>query len=62
MPSQARSVEQQRAEKTTKNQSIFSLDYATWEKLIKAFDIEEPMIPHRDEEQPVAVTGNGWYA
>ncbi|GIZ45248.1 hypothetical protein CKM354_000842600 [Cercospora kikuchii] len=61
-PTVARTVEQQRIDKTTKNQSVFSLDYATWEKLIKAFDITEPMISHRSEDQPTQVTGNGWYA
>ncbi|KAI5362409.1 putative nse4/EID Nse3/MAGE-binding protein [Septoria linicola] len=61
-PLKPRSVEEQRIQKTTKNQSVFSLDYATWQQLIEAFDIKEPMIPHRNEDQPTQVTGNGWYA
>lgn len=45
-----------------KKQSIFSLDYATWQKLVQAFDITEPMIPHREEVQPTQVGSRGWYA
>ncbi|KXT08089.1 hypothetical protein AC579_1469 [Pseudocercospora musae] len=57
-----RELEQQRAEKTVKNQSVFSIDYSTWQNLIKAFDITQPLIPHRDDEQPTQVGSRGWYA
>jgi hypothetical protein len=42
-----------------KHQAVFSLDYETWEKLIEAFEIREPMIPHRGEE-PGTQVGGGW--
>ncbi|KAK8238623.1 Nse4 C-terminal-domain-containing protein [Phyllosticta capitalensis] len=43
-----------------KYQAIFTLDVPTWRKLIRGFDIREPLIPHRQEEQP-ARTVRGWY-
>jgi len=55
------SAEEQRASRARKHQAVFSLDYGTWQDLIKAFDITEPMIPHRQDEQPVQVGSRGWY-
>ncbi|KAK4541370.1 hypothetical protein LTR36_008128 [Oleoguttula mirabilis] len=61
-PAQATSLEEQRDAKTRKHQAVLAIDYATWEELVKAFDIREPMIPHRDDEQPTQVGERGWYA
>lgn len=44
-----------------KHQAVFSLDYGTWEKLVEAFDVTEPMIPHRDETEGQVVGDRGWY-
>jgi len=58
-------LEEQRQKKTSKHQAIFSLDYATWQSLIEAFDIKEPLIPHRQDEaglaEQVANGQRGWY-
>ncbi|KAF2648253.1 Nse4-domain-containing protein [Lophiostoma macrostomum CBS 122681] len=43
-----------------KHQAVFSLDWPTWKKLIKAFDIKEPLIPHRAVEES-NVNAGGWY-
>jgi hypothetical protein len=37
-----------------------SLDYGTWRKLVKAFRITEPLIPHRVEGGTQVVVG-AWY-
>lgn len=42
-----------------KHQAVFSLDYRTWLDLIEAFDITEPMIPHRGEDTASQLVG-GW--
>lgn len=55
-------VNEKRANNITRHQAVFSIDYATWQALIKAFDIKEPMIPHRDETEQVQVGSRGWYA
>jgi hypothetical protein len=44
-----------------KRQAVFSLDHATWETLIKAFDIKEPLIPHRAPEE-TNIGAGGWYS
>ena len=44
-----------------KHQAIFSLDMETWEELVEAFEIKEPMIPHRVESAPRALGARGWY-
>ncbi|KAJ0415076.1 Nse4 C-terminal-domain-containing protein [Aspergillus carlsbadensis] len=43
-----------------KRQSVFSLDFDTWRALIDAYDIENCIIPERQEEQHD--TGRGWYS
>ena len=57
----ATTLEQQREARTKKHQAVFAIDYATWEQLIEAFDIREPMIPHREEEQHTQMGARGWY-
>jgi hypothetical protein len=34
----------------------------TWKELIEAFEIKQPMIRHREEEEYSNVGRNGWYA
>jgi len=33
-----------------------------WEQLIDLFDIKEPMIQHREEDEQYNVGKRGWYA
>ncbi|OAF99449.1 Nse4-domain-containing protein [Paraphaeosphaeria sporulosa] len=44
-----------------RRQAVFSIDYATWRTLIEAFDIKEPLIPHRAPEQ-TNIGASGWYS
>ncbi|KAF2156724.1 hypothetical protein K461DRAFT_212532, partial [Myriangium duriaei CBS 260.36] len=53
-------VDAARARKSTRHQAIFGLDYATWQMCIEAFEIKEPLIPHRAEEE-ASVGAKGWY-
>jgi hypothetical protein len=45
-----------------KHQAVLALDMETWEQLIDLFDIKEPMIRHREEEELSNVGKKGWYA
>ena len=45
-----------------KHQSVIALDMAEWEELIELFDIKEPMIKHRTEEEHTSIGAKGWYA
>lgn len=45
-----------------RHQAIMSIDMATWRDIIDAFDIKEPMIPHRREEEPQGPGERGWYS
>jgi hypothetical protein len=45
-----------------KHQAVIALDMAEWKELIDLFDIQEPMIRHREEEQHTNVGKKGWYA
>ncbi|KAK3365239.1 Nse4 C-terminal-domain-containing protein [Lasiosphaeria ovina] len=47
---------------TTRHQSIMSIDMKTWRDIIDAFDITEPMIPHREEEHQQGPGARGWYS
>ncbi|GAM88870.1 hypothetical protein ANO11243_069040 [Dothideomycetidae sp. 11243] len=55
------SVTDARARKSTRHQAVFGIDYKTWQDLVAAFEIREPLIPHRDEGQG-QVGPRGWYA
>lgn len=55
------SLDERREQQVEKRQAIFSIDYATWQALIEAFDIKTPLIPHREAEE-VNVTSGGWYS
>lgn len=49
-------------EQPSKHQAVLSLDMATWQELIEVFDIQEPMIMHREQEEYSSVGKKGWYA
>ncbi|EON64421.1 hypothetical protein W97_03652 [Coniosporium apollinis CBS 100218] len=61
VPSKPRKIADQREQNISRNQAIFSLDWPTWQSLIEAFDIEEPLIPHRQDDEGQQVTARGWY-
>lgn len=45
-----------------RHQAVLAIDMETWEQLIDVFDIKEPMIKHREEEDTGNVGRRGWYA
>jgi hypothetical protein len=52
----------ERGKDTAKHQAIFSIDYGTWQDLIQAYNITNPMIEHRDDGQAAPAMGaRGWY-
>ncbi|KAL2260810.1 hypothetical protein VTK26DRAFT_5070 [Humicola hyalothermophila] len=51
-----------RSKAAQRHQAIMSIDMATWRDIIDAFDIKEPMIPHRREEEPQGPGARGWYS
>ncbi|KAK8159289.1 putative nuclear protein Qri2/Nse4 [Phyllosticta citrichinensis] len=51
---------EQEAAAAQRYQAVFSLNIPTWKKLIRAYDIREPMITHRQEDQS-SRTVRGWY-
>lgn len=53
-------VNEKHRDGASRHQAIFSLDYATWQDLIDAFEIETSMIPARAEED-TQVGAGGWY-
>ncbi|PSN74692.1 Nse4-domain-containing protein [Corynespora cassiicola Philippines] len=61
MPAKPRNITEQRENNIQKHQAVLSLDWSTWESLIKAFDIKTPLIPNRTPEE-VNLQGDRWYA
>jgi|TARA_R110002003_G_scaffold149_5_gene13527 hypothetical protein len=61
VPAQPHDIAEQRENNVQKNQAVLSIDYHTWQMFINAFDIKEPLIPHREEEETDVAPG-GWYA
>ncbi|KAJ5381651.1 uncharacterized protein N7496_004079 [Penicillium cataractarum] len=47
------------AKRIQKHQAIFSLDFETWADIIKEFNIDECIIPHREDTEEG--TGQTWY-
>ncbi len=45
-----------------RHQAIMSIDMATWRDIIDAFGIQQPMIPHREEEAQQGPGARGWYS
>lgn len=60
LPAQPLGVSDQREKNVQKHQAVFSIDYPTWQMFIEAFDIHEPIIPHREQEHQT-VGSSGWY-
>ncbi|KAL8666046.1 MAG: hypothetical protein Q9202_001783 [Teloschistes flavicans] len=59
---QAGNEQQQATSGAQKHQAVFHLDFETWEDLIDAFELENSIIPHReDEDQQPGVNASGWY-
>ncbi|KAI5284729.1 nuclear protein [Ascosphaera acerosa] len=47
-----------------RHQAICEIDFQTWKRMIQVFDIKEPMIPHRQEDEEAAAQAAGaatWY-
>jgi hypothetical protein len=44
-----------------RHQSILSIDMPTWQAVVDAFNIKEPMIPHRREQTQGGPGAKGWY-
>jgi hypothetical protein len=61
VPATAHEIAEQRENNVQKHQAVLSIDYTTWNMFIKAFDITEPLIPHREIEAETVAPG-GWYA
>ncbi|KAK7548079.1 Nse4 C-terminal-domain-containing protein [Phyllosticta citricarpa] len=57
-PADGRGRSEQEAAAAQRFQAVFSLNKSTWKKIILAYDIQEPMIAHRQEEQSLRT---GWY-
>lgn len=60
VPAKPFTIEEHREQNVQKHQAVFSLDWGTWKKLIQAFSIQEPIIPHRVAEE-TNVSAGGWY-
>ena len=58
---EATTLDDKRKKEISRHQAVFALDYATWQQLVQAFDIREPMIPHRDDGPAAQLGGRGWY-
>jgi len=52
---------ERRAAAGTRHQAVFSLDFPTWRALVEAFNIAEPVIPDRKDDQGPRVGATGWY-
>ncbi|CAO2651460.1 Nn.00g040300.m01.CDS01 [Neocucurbitaria sp. VM-36] len=61
IPEEPHGVSDQREKNVQKHQAVFSIDYPTWQMFIDAFDIKEPLIPHREQEEATVRSG-GWYS
>ena len=57
------SMQEAREKRQARNQAVFGLDFHTWRALVDAFEIVEPLIPHREAEAGATQVGSrGWYA
>ncbi|KAK3394256.1 Nse4 C-terminal-domain-containing protein [Podospora didyma] len=45
-----------------RHQAIMSIDMPIWKDIIDAFNIKEPIIPHREEQSPQGPGARGWYS
>jgi non-structural maintenance of chromosomes element 4 len=63
MPAKTEDEPQQQSDGSPmKHQAVLSIDMAMWKEMIEIFDVKEPMIPHRKEEEHATVGKTGWYA
>lgn len=60
-PDKPRKIQEKRDQGVSNHQAVFSLDWPTWKGLIKAFDIKEPLIPHRNNDESTTINARGWY-
>jgi hypothetical protein len=44
-----------------RNQTVFALDHHTYYGLLEAYDIREPLIPHREQAGAMQMGPSGWY-
>lgn len=56
-----RTAEERQSKGGSRHQAIFSLTFETWRKVVRAFDIKEPLIAHRDEDHTAQIGNHGWY-
>ncbi|KAJ4338364.1 hypothetical protein N0V95_008062 [Ascochyta clinopodiicola] len=59
LPAAPRGISEQRDQGAQKHQAVFSIDYSTWQMFIEAYNIKEPLIPHRVQEEENG--GARWY-
>jgi len=52
---------ERRAAAGARHQAVFSLDFPTWQALVESFNITEPVIPDRKDDQGPKVGATGWY-
>ena len=45
-----------------KHQAVFHLDFETWEDIVRAFEIKQCIIPHRNSDAGIQISASGWYA
>lgn len=60
-PDKPRKIQEQRDQGVSNHQAVFSLDWSTWKGLIEAFDIKEPLIAHRQDDESGTINGRSWY-
>ncbi|CAK7203799.1 hypothetical protein SEUCBS139899_006547 [Sporothrix eucalyptigena] len=48
-------------EDTQRHQMILSIDMSMWKQMIELFQIETPMIEHRETAQPIHPSGRAWF-
>jgi hypothetical protein len=60
-PKEPRERNGQTQDGVSKHQAVLALDMAAWQELIEVFNITEPMIPHREEEEESRSGTRGWY-
>ncbi|KAF9691648.1 hypothetical protein EKO04_010245 [Ascochyta lentis] len=59
LPAAPRGISEQRDQSAQKHQAVFSIDYSTWKMFVQAYNIREPIIPHRVQEEENS--GARWY-
>ncbi|KAI9779946.1 MAG: nuclear protein [Geoglossum umbratile] len=60
-PTQPRKISEMKEQGVQKNQAVFNLSWPTWQDLVDAFQITEPVIPNRESDEGAACGRRGWY-